>query len=166
MPGLTASLRRRQSARSYRRRCQRWRLAPASAVSTMTIAQIDCGDGADRPPSCISHVLVAGGVRRGTGLKTGAAGRRGFLTPGVPPPVVPDPGVAGVAAPGVTAGAVGMGAAAVGTTVGAEVEAGGAAAVGTAVGGGAGARADGGRVPTMALGWILRSWFLFPVPSS
>ena len=84
----------------------------------MTIAQIDCGDGADRPPSWISHVLVAGGVRRGTGLKTGAAGRRGFLTTGVPPPVVPDPGVAGVAAPGVNAGAVGMGAAAVGTTVG------------------------------------------------
>ena len=136
-----------------------------SAVTMMTIAQIDCGDGADRPPSWISHVLVAGGVRRGTGLKTGAAGRRGFLTTGVPPPVVPDPGVAGVAAPGVTPGAVGTGAAAVGTTVGTEVGA-GAAAVGAVVGGGAGARADGGRVPTLALGWMLRSWFLFPVPSS
>src|SRR6266545_5724743 len=35
-----------------------------------------------------------------------------------------------------------------------------------AAGGGVGARAWGGSSPTIALGWMLRSWFLFPVPSS
>ena len=34
------------------------------------------------------------------------------------------------------------------------------------VGRGAGARAWGGSSPTIALGWMLRSWFLLPAPSS
>jgi hypothetical protein len=41
--------------------------------------------------------------------------------------------------------------------------AGGAGAGGAGVGG---ARANGGSSPTIALGWMLRSWFLLPEPSS
>src|SRR5215207_2657675 len=42
---------------------------------------------------------------------------------------------------------------------------GGGGAVGRGVGAG-GARANGGSSPTIALGWMLRSWFLLPDASS
>ena len=78
----------------------------------------------------------------------GAVGRGAVVV--VPPPV-PVRG-AGVAALGVGAGARGAG-----------------VALGVATGAGAGpagARARGPSSPTMALGWMLRSWFLLPDPSS
>src|SRR5262245_46354276 len=68
--------------------------------------------------------------------------------PGPPPPVVVEPPVGGSPGPGLLGG-LGLFGGFVGRGVG--------------VGG---ASANGGSSPTIALGWMLRSWFLLPLPSS
>ncbi len=107
--------------------------------------------------SSVAKVLVGGGVSPGSAT---------FALLGGQPPVVPPSGVgpAGVVADGgrgVDFG-VGLGVAAGGRGVGLGVGLG----VGFGVGFGVGASACGGSSPTMALGWMLRSWFLLPAPSS
>src|SRR5688572_6019447 len=122
-------------------------IRPTSMAIAATMPAPPSDVGVGRP----SPVLVAGGVRPGTGVAP--AGTAGFPPPPPPPP------------PPRTTG-VDRGAAGVGAAVGRGVAL-GAAGVGAAVGRGVdGARACGGRSPTIALGWMLRSWFLLPAPSS
>ena len=130
------------------------------AANTTRPTSIATAAAAPAPPSDVGavrllSVLVAGGVNRGSAV-AGPAGEPGSP---VPPPPPPPGGLVG--GRGVARGAAG-----VGRAVGRGV-ARGAAGVGRAVGRGvAGARARGASSPTIALGWMLRSWFLLPAPSS
>src|SRR4026207_2080878 len=80
----------------------------------------------------------------------------------------PPPGGRGVGAGAARGGVRRGGGAGAGGPAGVGGVGGGAAggAVGRGVGRGVGgARANGGSSPTIALGWMLRSWFLLPAPS-
>ena len=77
-------------------------------------------------------------------------------SPGPGPLTVVEPPGGVVGLPGLLGGFVGRGVGFVGLLGG---------FVGRGVGVG-GARANGGSSPTIALGWMLRSWFLLPDPSS
>ena len=108
----------------------------------------------------MGSVEVGGTVTTG---RHGSAGDRGPTVGGVPPR---GGGVGAGPAAGVVVRGVVVGAGPAGGVV-APVVGAGAAGGGTGVGVGVGgARANGGSSPTIALGWMLRSWFLFPEASS